>query len=222
MSNILVVASHADDEILGCGGVIARHVQQGDIVTVVVVCNREYGRIYDDKIIAEEYNACRKAKESLGYQRLDFLDMPDGLLDTIGVVKIIDGIEPIVNEFKPDVMYTSYYDVHQDHQMVFKASMIIARSVAKTRIKKVLCYEDPSATEQSPPLPHWTFVPNYFVDISEFIDKKIEAFKFYVREQREFPHPRSIEGIKAFAQWRGVEANLKYAEAFMMLKDVWL
>lgn len=218
---VLIIAPHMDDEVLGCGGTIAKHVNQGHTVSVCVVANRAYGHKYDDELIAVEKQAVKAAKEILGYKRLIFLDLPDEQLDS-KLIEVIVPLEALLLEIKPDIVYVNHRgDVNQDHQAVFKAAMVACRPISAHQVHKILAYEIPSSTDQSPPFEEVTFIPNYYVDITPFLEKKIQALSCYQREARLFPHPRSPEGISIYAQKRGMEIGFQAAEAFAVIRDQW-
>ena len=219
---ILVIAPHMDDEVLGVGATISRHVEQGDHVTVCVVANRAYGHKYIDSAISKEQEAARQAQAVLGYHDLQFLDLPDEQLDR-GIIDIIVPLEKVCIEMKPDVVYTCHRgDINQDHQAVFKAATIVCRPISQYRPQRVLCYEVPSSTDQAPPFTELQFMPNLYVNlIPEYLERKVEAMRHYEKESRPFPHPRSPEGIIAYARKRGMEVGFEAAEAFMIVRDIW-
>ena len=218
---VLIIAAHMDDEVLGAGATIAKHVQSGDEVTVCIVCMRAYDHKFDPKVQEEEKSAARRAAQILGYRRMEFLDLRDELLDE----KLLDVIVPLedcVARVQPDVVYTHHRgDSNQDHRAVFQASLIACRPISSHKIRRLLCYEVPSSTDIAPPLQEYAFQPNYWVDVSGTLDRKIDAMRAYVREMREFPHPRSAKGIEVLAQKRGMEMGLPAAEAFLSLRDQW-
>jgi LmbE family N-acetylglucosaminyl deacetylase len=219
--NIFVIAPHMDDETLGMGGTIAKHVAHGDRVTVCVVANRAYDHRYDPEAIRREEAAVEKARETLGYARVALLGLPDEQLDR-GVIDIIVPLEAVYAEVQPEVVYVCHRgDNNQDHQAVFRAAMVVCRPIAKPRVRRLLCYEVPSSTDQSPPLPEFQFMPNFYVDIGGYLAKKMAALRCYEKEIRVFPHPRSPEGVEAVARKRGIESGFEAAEAFMVLRDSW-
>ena len=219
---VLVVAAHMDDEILGMGGTIAKHVHADDGVTVCIVCKRAYNHQFDPKIVEEEKAAARRAAKVLGYQDIRFLDLRDELLDE-RLLDIVVPLEECVLKVMPSVVYTHHRgDSNQDHRAVFQASMIACRSLSQHKVTRVLAYEVPSSTEQAPPFPEYAFQPNFYVNINDFLQRKSEALKAYTRELREFPHPRSTKGIEVLAQKRGMEVGFPAAEAFMLIRDQWL
>ncbi|MBI2251214.1 MAG: PIG-L family deacetylase [Armatimonadetes bacterium] len=218
---ILVIAPHMDDETLGMGATIARHVAKGDKVFIAIMAYRIYEKVYNKKIVESEKKAVLKAKEVLGYQEVIFFDLQDERLDT-AIQDILIPLENYYNKIKPDILYVNFYqDNNQDHRATFEAVRIVIRSVNKWKVPRVLMYEVPSSTDQSPPLKEAVFLPNFYVNIEKYLDKKIKALNCYKREKRKFPHPRSKEAILALAKRRGVESGFKLAEAFMILRDQW-
>jgi len=218
---VLVISAHMDDEILGMGGTIAKHVAAGDEVTVCIVCKRAYDHQFDPQVVEEEKEAARRAAKVLGYQDIKFLELRDELLDE-RLLDIIVPLEECILKVRPHVVYTHHRgDSNQDHRAVFQASMVVCRTISQYKVLRLLCYEVPSSTEQAPPFPEYAFQPNFYVNISEFLEHKIEALQAYKRELREFPHPRSAKGIEVLAQKRGMEIGFQAAEAFMMLRDQW-
>jgi len=218
---VLVIAAHMDDEILGMGGTIAKHVAGGDTVTVCVACKRAYNHQFDPVLVEEEKAAARRAAAVLGYQDTLFLDLRDELLDE-RLLDVIVPLEECVLKLRPDVVYTHHRgDANQDHRAVFQASMIACRTISQYKVPRLLAYEVPSSTEQAPPFPEYGFQPTYYVDIHRFLERKIEAMRAYTRELRQFPHPRSARGLEVLAQRRGMEVGFMAAEAFAIIRDQW-
>lgn len=218
---VLVIAPHMDDEVLGCGGTIARHVENGNTVTVCVVAHRAYNHKYDPLENQQELAACNSARSVLGYQEFQFLDLPDERLDE-GIQRIVIPLEAVLEKAKPEIVYVNHRgDVNQDHQAVFRATMVACRAQGLWCPRRFCCYEVPSSTDQMPGVAESAFVPNHYVDIASFLDKKLQALQCYQREARPFPHPRSPEAIKSLATKRGVEMGARAAEAFIILRDLW-
>lgn len=219
---ILVIAPHMDDEVLGMGGTIARHVSEGDEVCVCFVAHRIYEHKYDYEKNQTEIQCAIKAKEILGYKEAEFLNLNDERLDT-SVQDILIPLETCINKVKPNIVYVNHRgDNHQDHKAVFQAAMIALRPLANRNIRRILCYEVPSSTEQSPPFSDLVFLPNYYVNIEKYLKTKIDALHLYSTEKREFPHPRSDKGIEILAIKRGSEVGFNAAEAFVIIKDKWM
>ncbi len=220
---VLVIAPHMDDEVLGVGGTICRHLEAGDRVKVLFLANRVYDHQLDEARLAREESNALDAKQVLGYQDVEFARLPDERLRD-HFSDVLRVIETAVADFDPQRIYINHRgDPHQDHQSAFEAGWISLRSIsgAHSGLEMVACYEVPSSTEQSPPLVECAFHPNFFVDIEDFLERKQKALACYVEEARAFPNPRSAEGVKVMASCRGMAANLRSAEAFQILRQRW-
>jgi LmbE family N-acetylglucosaminyl deacetylase len=210
-----------DDEVLGMGGTIAKHVAAGDEVTVCIACKRAYDHRFDPKLVQEEKDASIRAAKVLGYGEPIFLDLRDELLDE-RLLDIIIPLEACVAKVRPALVYTHHRgDSNQDHRAILQASLIACRAIAHYKVPRVVAYEVPSSTDQAPPFPEYAFQPNFYTNIGPFLDRKIEALRAYTRELREFPHPRSAKGLEVLAQRRGMEIGFPAAEAFMVIRDEW-
>jgi LmbE family N-acetylglucosaminyl deacetylase len=226
---ILVIGAHPDDELLGVGGTIAKHKKNGDEVYIHLLTDGHTSRFRDSNRIGERseegdqrINSAHEAASFLEIDELFLSFFPDQRLDTIPMIELIQEIEKISSGIKPDVVYTHHKgDVNFDHQIVFKASMNAFRSVGENFPSKIYSYETISSTEWSAPFPESAFVPNHFVDITEEFEKKITALNFYKNELREFPHPRSEEGLNAAAKKWGSVIGVNFAEAFTIIRDIW-
>lgn len=218
---VLVIAAHMDDETLGMGGTIARHVAAGDEVHVCIVCKRAYDHRFDPALVQEEKEAALRAAAVLGYGAPIFLDLRDELLDE-RLLDVIVPLEECVAKVRPAVLYTNHRgDSNQDHRAVFQATMVACRTIAAHRVPRLLAYEVPSSTEQAPPFPEYAFQPNFYVDVAAFLERKLRAVSAYTREARQFPHPRSPKGVEVLALKRGMEAGFAAAEAFAIVRDQW-
>jgi LmbE family N-acetylglucosaminyl deacetylase len=215
---VLVMACHADDEILGCGGVICKHLEEGDEVHVCVVTQpieTEWSNQYfkwDDKVRATKLEEQESVDTFLGITR-HFLKHSVLELNRIGRALFNYSIQLIIDKISPDIIYTHWEgDLNYMHQMVGLATVIATRPPKKIT---VYMYEMESSRFAMS-----SFKPNYYVDISKYIDKKINAFCLYKSEYRNDIHPRNAEGITTFAKYRGQEVGLEYAEAFILMKEV--
>ena len=218
---VMAVVAHMDDEVLGCGGTLAKHVAAGDDVHVCILCDRAYDHRVDRVQTSSEQAAAKQAQAILGYQQISFLGLVDEQLD----VRLLDALVPVeecIRNYVPDVVYTHHRgDPHQDHGPVLKAVWIACRSLSTPHPQRILACEVPSATDVAPPFHECAFQPNFYVNIADHLESKIEAMAAYERESREFPHPRSPQGIRALAWKRGTEIGYHAAEAFMVLRDEW-
>ena len=211
-----------DDEVLGMGGTIARHISEGDEVYVCFVAHRIYDHKFDEEKNKIEVQSALKAKEVFGYKEAEFLNLNDERLD-VCIQDILIPLEAYINRIKPEIVYVCHKgDNHQDHKAVFQAAMVALRPFANENIKRILCYEVPSSTEQSPPFNDYAFLPNFYVNIEKYLKTKIEALHCYQTERRGFPHPRSDKGVEILAMKRGSEIGFKAAEAFIILREKWM
>ena len=219
MSTVLVVAPHPDDEILGCGGVMARHVAQGDIVNVLVA-TRGMPEVFPVQEIEEGRRELRKAHDLLGIAHTTFLDFPAPALDTVPGYKLADAIGNVVGSLKPSVVYLPHLgDIHVDHRAVAEATLVATRPINNCSVRRLLCYETLSETEWGCP-GHEVFAPTVFADISEHLTIKLEAIKCYQSQLKQPPHPRSLEAVELLARLRGATVGLPAAEAFMLLREI--
>lgn len=211
---VLVIAAHPDDEVLGVGGTICRHVYKNDEVYVCIV-TKPYEPIWSKEYIDMKIEVQKNVDKLLRIKKRIFIDFPTVKLNTIPHGELSKKISDVVDEVEPGIVYTNFeHDLNYDHSIVFRASLVATRPPKKI---KLLTYEALSSTESS----NIAFKPNVYVDISNYIEKKINAFKLYNSEIEEYPHPRSLKGIKNLAQYRGNEICVEFAEAFRLIRDIW-
>lgn len=219
---ILVIVAHPDDEVLGCGGTIAKLTPNNDIYILILGEGITSRHIPNEKTKDEMIRLKRdaeKANEILGVGNVFLESFPDNMFDTVPLLEIIKVIEKYIQKIKPDVIYTHHYgDLNIDHQITHKAVLTATRPIETNTVKKILTFEVLSSTEWNNQ--YDIFFPNVYIDISEKINQKFEAMNCYKSEIREYPHPRSLEGIKILAQKRGLEVGLKYAEGFCLIREI--
>lgn len=223
MKKVLVVAAHPDDETLGAGGTMAKHIASGDSVSVMILGEGVASRKERGENYAKEKEALRsdsrRALAGLGVKDIAFMDFPDNSFDTVSLLEIIKAIENVMAEKKPDIVYTHHWgDLNIDHRRTFDAVLTACRPVGST-VKKIMCFEVLSSTEWNAQTPKNAFLPNYFVDIGSFLAKKISALKEYKTEMRKYPHPRSTEGAEILAKFRGMTIGKEAAEAFEIARE---
>jgi len=207
--NILVIAPHPDDEVLGMGGTIKKLSKKNKII-LCVVSEGATAQYKDKKMIKVRRDSCKKTAKILGISQIQFLDYPDMRLN-LSHLDINKKLEEIIEKYKPEIVYTApKNDLNLDHQVVFNSTLVACRP--KSGVKQILCYETLGGTKVP-------FVPNVFENIEKEFSYKIKAFKMYKSEVRKFPHPRSIEAIENLAIQRGVECSLKKAEAFQLIRS---
>lgn len=227
MKRILIVAAHPDDDILGCGGMMAKSAKEGLDIKVVFIaegtsCRYDPSQINSSKVIKEieiRSNYAREALSILGISDIEFFNMPCGRLDTTPLIDIGKVIEKKIKEFKPDTIFThSDKDTNNDHRIVFQAALQATRPSALNDVQRLYCFEILSSSE-------WKFIdafkPNYFVALDkQYVELKIRALEVYESETKEFPFPRSREGLMVQAKSRGMQVGKKYAEAYYLVREI--
>lgn len=224
MKKILVIAAHPDDEIYGMGGTIARLNSEGKEIYLLIVTDgstsqyREADNI--DDIIKEKKLETKAAAKIVGIKQVFYGNLPDMRLDQTDHIKINSVIEETIDKVNPDTVFTHYWgDVNLDHRRVYESTMVSTRPTFNQCVKEVYCYNVPSSTEWEPAV-HHNFSPNYFVDISEYTQKKQKAIKAYKTELREFPHPRSLKYVEAQDVAVGLRYGIKNCEEFILIRKV--
>ena len=221
MKRVLVISPHPDDETLGAGGTILKHKKRGDEIFWLNITgiHTEQGYTEDDIIYRNE--VIKKVAQTYRFNDFFDLNLPTTQLDKIPIAQLIEKISEVLKKIKPSILYLPFKDdVHSDHQIVFKACWAATKTFRYPFIEKVLMMEIISETDFAPPLQTSIFVPNVFVDITEFMEKKLEILKLYDRELGVHPFPRNLENVKALAMYRGSLCNANFAESFMLLKEI--
>jgi LmbE family N-acetylglucosaminyl deacetylase len=218
---VLIVAAHADDEVLGCGGTIAKHTSEGDVVHAVFMADGVRSRSNTaDVDLPRRMVAAKQAHKILGLQRVEFLELPDNCMDSVPLLKIVQALEAVIQKISPQVIYTHHHgDLNIDHRITHNAVMTACRPVPGCAIKEIYSFEVLSSTEWAVPSLE-PFLPNCFVDIKNFLDHKIKALQAYELEMRPVPHSRSIEHVKCLARHRGYSVGVDAAEAFMSIRQI--
>ena len=214
---VLVCAAHPDDEILGCGATMARHVRDGDAVHAVILSRGVASRAADPAAIEALEAAARRANAILGVASLRLFDFPDNRMDSVDRLAIAKCVEDEIARVRPSIVYAHHLsDMNVDHGRVADAAAIAARPVPGSPVDSLLFFEVPSSSEYRPAGVLPPFVPNWFVDVSETLEVKLAALREYATEMRPFPHPRSLEAVEYLARWRGASAGMHAAEAFVV------
>jgi len=219
--SILILAAHPDDEVLGCGGSIAKLTDQGAIVHVAFLADGVFSRAGDTVVQQEELHvrraAAQKACNILGVKSVSFDDFPDNRMDTIALLDITQALEELIAVHKPEVVFTHHAgDVNIDHRRIHEAVVTACRPQRGHPVKTLLCFEVTSSTEWQLPGSAPVFAPNWFVDISDTLERKLAALDVYAAELRDWPHPRSLQAVEHLARWRGATVGVDAAEAFML------
>jgi LmbE family N-acetylglucosaminyl deacetylase len=214
---ILIIVGHADDEVLGCGGTIARHIAEGDIVRVLIIADGESSRCTapEEHLVTHRRNAAIKACAVLGVHDVDQLGLPDNQLDTVPLLSIVKKIETVIDSFKPITVYTHHArDVNIDHQIVHESTIIATRPQPHCTVDNLFFFEVLSSTNYRPANSQHPFAPNFFVDVTDYTAQKFSALDAYSREMRPFPHARSHKAVEALLVSRGTMVGVEAAEAF--------
>ena len=218
--NVLVIAPHPDDEVLGCGGTIAKYACQGDDVYVAVVTK---GRepIFSDELVEQGRKECRRANAYLGVKETIFMDFPAVMLEEIPRHKLNEAFIKLIQDIEPEIVYLPHRgDMQLDHKMTADAAMVALRPKYRHVVKQIYAYERLSETGWDVPNVINEFIPTSYNDIDSFIEKKIEAMKIYKSQIAKYPNARSVESIRALAIFRGTTVGVKAAEAFVLLREI--
>jgi LmbE family N-acetylglucosaminyl deacetylase len=225
--NVLVVAAHPDDEVIGCGGTIARYADAGDAVQVLIVAEGATSRQgqRDRGQAAEELSSLSQAAQTagaiLGAAGVTLLDLPDNRLDSLDRLDLIKRIEERIALHQPQVVYVHHAgDVNIDHRRLHEAVITACRPTPGQPVRQLLSFEVASSTEWQPPGSAPAFHPNWFVDITAQWSRKRQALEAYAAEMRPWPHARSIAALDHLARWRGAQVGVEAAEAFCLLRQL--
>ena len=225
MKRVLVVAAHPDDEILGVGATVAKHVAQGDEVYALILgegqtSRGEHREDISQGVVEELHKNTMESASKVGYRNVYFENFPDNRFDQVDLLDIVKAVEHKIREIQPEIIYTHYSgDLNIDHQYTARAVLTATRPIGDYPVKEIYAFETLSSTE-------WNFdysvqpafSPNVYVDITEYYDKKEAAMNCYVSELCQYPHPRSLEGMDVLSRTRGIAAGMKRAEAFMLIR----
>lgn len=217
---IMVIAPHADDETIGCGGSLLRWKDEGAEIDLVLVTEPTDNSQYLEAYLSARRKAIDTVSQTLNVTKLFEGGFPTCALDSLPFNDVMDWMSEIMHERHPSLVLLPFrFDAHSDHRVVFDAGIACTKSFRYPSIEKVLCYETISETDQNYRPDSSAFRPNYFVNISDYIDKKVELVEAYASELGHHPFPRSFESIRALAKVRGAASNFNSAEAFMIVKE---
>lgn len=221
MKKVIVISAHPDDETLGAGGTLLKHISNGDELYWIIVTSVSIDNGFTKSRVESRDFEIKKVAKALGCKKVFQMGYPTMSLSTSSLQTLIPEISKIFTELEPEIIYTlNRSDAHSDHRVLFDAVAACTKSFRYPYIKQVLMYECISETEFAPSLPEKVFMPNYFVDITSFMEDKIKILQIFESEIGEHPFPRSIDNVKALAHFRGATVGVKYAEAFQLLKYI--
>jgi LmbE family N-acetylglucosaminyl deacetylase len=222
----LIIAAHPDDEVLGCGGTIAKLVAQGEEVHILILATGLTSRVgfdmaKDAEALKIHLERASRAGALLGAKNVNFGGLPDQKMDTLPLLEVTQRIEAEIELVKPKTIFTHHGgDLNMDHVITFRATLTATRPMPGSVVRSVYAYEVPSSTEWAFQKFEPKFQPNLFHDITETLPKKIEAMQIYESEAREFPHPRSPQALQAIAGRWGSVVGLNAAEAFEVIWEI--
>ncbi len=221
----MVVVAHPDDEVLGCGGTIAKYANNNEIYVAILgegVSSRyaQRGEARRNELL-ELQKQSRKAGKLLGAKENFFFNLPDNRFDTVPFLEIVKKIESIIVKVKPERIYTHHSgDLNIDHRITFQAVLTGTRPTGDCSVREIYAFEVPSSTEWSFQKLGDVFTPNVFEDISRTIEVKLEALKMYESEIRKYPHPRSLRALNIIAQRWGIVVGKEYVEPFALIRRI--
>lgn len=224
---VLVVASHPDDEVLGCGATVSRLARQGVAVRFLIlgegITSRQQERNRNE--VQEELSRliadAERAAEVVGAESVEVLDFPDNRFDSVPLLDVVKAIDERKKQFNPDLLITHFEnDLNIDHGITYRAALTTARPVPNEGVKTFLSFEVPSSTEYQAGMGQ-KFTPNFYIEVEEQdVERKVQAMESYRSERRGRPHPRAPESIRALALWRGSNIGAQYAEAFSLIRAI--
>lgn len=211
MKKVLVIAVHPDDETLGCGGTILKHIHEGDKVSCVFVTS---GNEYQKEVV-------NNVVKAYGFESVHYLDVPELTLTDSSLNDLIPSLATVIKEVKPDTLYIpNRSDVHSDHRITFEACLPFTKQFRFPFVKEIYMMEVSSETDFVPAITSLAFVPNTFVDITPFMGRKMEIMSLYDSEVMDDVYPRSNSSIEAMSRYRGSRIGVKYAESFVQLMRI--
>ena len=225
MRNVLIVAAHPDDELLGEGGTVRRLADAGATVRAVIMAEGLTSRAEtreesDLGELAELQKDAKAAAKVVGFRSIDFCGFPDNRMDEVDLLDVVKRVSRFVELYRPDTIFTHHHgDLNIDHRRTCEAVLTACRPVGKYCVKRIYAFETPSSTEWSYTYGE-PFRPNAFFDVTETLEAKVLGMAKYRSEGAEAPHPRSSEALRALAAYRGSNVGRTYAEAFMLLREV--
>ena len=224
--NILVVAAHPDDEILGCGGSLLHFRNKGYKIKILFMADGESSRKIKRKkkyeLITKRESQAKLVSKRSKFLPPVFFRYPDNQMDSVPLLEIVKKIEKEIKLFKPNIIFTHFEnDLNVDHKITFNAVLTATRPRSKTFVDQIFCFEVTSSTNFSFYSDrNKIFNPNVYIDINKFIKKKLSLLKLYKTEMRAWPHPRSIHGVLNLAKNRGSQIGTKFSEAFINVREI--
>lgn len=220
--NILAISAHPDDETLGCGGTLLKHRLAGDPL-FWLIATQTHSPQWSERTIARKEREVRQVAKVYPMKEIFRLDLPAAQLDTVAQQEVMEGVRGVLAKVRPQVVYlVNGGDVHSDHSVLFTATMSVLKpfSMARYGVQRILCYETLSSTDGSPAPSKAPFAPTVFSDITSTLEGKLRILRLYKTERHASPLPRAPESVRALARYRGASVGIRYAEAFMLMKEL--
>ena len=224
--SVLVVAAHPDDEVLGCGGTMARLANEGQEVRIAILAEGMTSRYEqreqaNQKELDQLHANAQQAADKIRAKELVLCKLPDNRMDTVPLLEVVKLVEDLIEKFKPAVIYTHHPgDLNVDHGVVHRAVLTATRPIPGQLVREIYAFEVPSSTEWAFQRLEPSFRPSVFVDIASTLETKVSALACYDTETRKFPHPRSPEAVRAIAMRWGSVAGFQAAEAFELIRSL--
>ena len=220
-SRILAISAHPDDETLGCGGTLLKHADQGDEIHWLIV-TAPWEPLFDSQSLVRRQGEIKLVAEAYGMTSTNCLDLPVTKIDALALGEIIEPMRAAIEAVDPDIVYLVHRgDVHSDHRVTFDAAIAVLKPFRAGARTSIYSYECTSSTNMAPPFPQNAFIPQAFGNISGYLERKLEILSLYETEIFEPPHPRSLDAVRALAQYRGASVSVTAAEAFCVIRELW-
>ncbi len=218
---VLVIAVHPDDETLGCGGTLLRHLEAGDQTHWLIITKMSKEGGFSETQITDREQQISQVAKYYKFDSVTKFGLDAGYVEALPVAELVRKIGSVVDKIRPTVVYLPYlFDAHSDHRFVFQSAFAATKSFRHPYIRRILMMETQSETDYAVTSNAHIFSPNYFVNISNQLRKKIAIAEIYSEEFGEHPFPRSARNIEALATVRGAMAGFEFAEAFQLLKEI--
>ena len=221
--NVLIIAPHRDDEILGVGGTILKRKAAGDKVTVCVVTSSK-DCVLPEKTARYTEIVHKEMQEAHKYCGIDdYIGLPfePVVLEKYPRAVVNRELLNVLLSVKPDEVYLPFWgDMQKDHRVTTDAAMVVLRAKYNHPVRRIYAYETLSETGINLPNVNDAFIPNVYEDISDYIEGKKKALSCFVSQVQYFPDLRSLEAVDALAKYRGATINVKAAEAFMLIREI--
>lgn len=222
MKKFLIIVAHPDDELLGCGGTAAKLISEGYEGKSIILSKGMLSRGNEyEKYLNIHIENSEKANKEIGIEKIKIYNFPDNTFDTVSLLEIIKTVEKEISEYRPDIIFTHHGDdLNVDHQKTFQAVMTACRPQPDFLNPDIYTFFVVSASDWVDGYSMKTFVPNTFVNIEKFIDKKIKALSFYNTEMKDYPHSRSLESLQIFSQYWGNRVGYNYCEPLCLIRKI--